>query len=299
MRQEDVLSHPPRILTQDERESFFDQGYLVKERIIARDWLDKLNGGIALLVEKSRKLTKSDGTFDLESGHSADNPRLRRIAFLDDLDPMFWDFCKNSNLADLAADLLGPDVRFRECIINIKWAGGGQEVKWHQDIPFYPLTNLSVAQFLVCLNDVGPEQGPLQVVPGSHKGPIYEHYDDDDNWLGYIPEDRLADAGLDRAVELTGPAGTVTVHHCCELHASRANLSKIGRPVLIVGFAACDAMPYTPVAYPSANYGTVVRGNEARYSHHEALDMRMPPDWSGGYTSIFEHQENVRSGGMM
>ena len=91
-------------------------------------------------------------------------------------------------------------------------------------------------------------------------------------------------------MELTGPAGTVTVHHCATLHASRANLSKLGQPVLIVGFAACDALSYTPVAYPSAHYGTVVRGEETKYSQHDLLDMRMPPDWSGGYTSIFEHQ---------
>ncbi|WP_299848395.1 phytanoyl-CoA dioxygenase family protein [uncultured Roseovarius sp.] len=292
MRSKDVLSHPARVLTQQEREFFFDQGYIARKNVIDEKWLVRLNAAIDAQVDRSRILTQSDGTFDLEAGHSADTPRLRRISFLDDLDPVFWEFCTQSNLPDMAADLMGPDVRFRECMINIKWAGGGQEVKWHQDIPFYPLTNLSVAQFLVCLNDVGPEQGPLQVVPESHKGQIYNHYDDEDNWLGYIPDDRLGDAGLERAVDLTGPAGTVTVHHCATLHASRANLSPRGRPVLIVGFAACDALPYTAPAYKSSHYGHVVRGNEARFSHHDPLDMRLPPDWSGGYTSIFEHQQD-------
>ena len=289
MRAKDILPHPARELSQKEREFFFDQGYVLREKAISDSWITRLNEAIDKQVERSRELTQSDGTFDLETGHSADNPRLRRISYLDDLDPVFWEFCTQSNLPDMAADLMGPDVRFRECIINIKWAGGGQEVKWHQDIPFYPLTNFSVAQFLVCLKDVGPEQGPLQVVPQSHKGPIHSHYDNDDNWLGYIPDDRLADAGLERAVDLTGPAGTVTVHHCATLHASRANLSPFGRPVLIVGFAACDALPYTAPAYPSSHYGTVVRGNEARFSHHEPVEMRLPPDWSAGYTSIFEH----------
>jgi len=290
MRKEDVLSHPAREFSQAEREFFFDQGYAVRKNAISPDWIARLNIAIDKLVEKSRSLTKSDGVFDLEPGHTADNPRLRRIAFLDDLDEVFWEFSTQSNLPDMAADLMGPNVKFRECMINIKWSGGGQEVKWHQDIPFYPLTNLSVAQFLVCLDDVGPEQGPLMVVPQSHKGPIYEHYDDDDNWLGFIPDARLTDAGLDRATELTGPAGTVTVHHCATLHASRANLSNRGRPVLIIGYAACDAIPYTAPAYATKNYNTVVRGEMAKYSQHDPVDMRMPPDWSGGYTSIFEHQ---------
>lgn len=286
-----VLAQPARILDQTEREFFFDNGYVIKERAIGSDWIARLNDALDKLIDKSRDLTRSDGTYDLETGHTRDDPRLRRIAYLDALDPVFWEFCKDSALPDLAADLLGPDVRFREALINIKWAGGGQEVKWHQDLPFYPLTNRTVAQFLICLDDVGPEQGPLMVVPGSHTGPFYNHYDDDDTWLGFIPDDRLTDAGLDRAVDLTGPAGTVTVHDCTTLHASKANLSDRSRPVLIVTYCACDAMAYTPVAYPTENYKTVVRGTEAKRPRHEVFQIRMPPDWSAGYTSIFDHQE--------
>ena len=293
MIQKEILSHPPRVLSQDEREFFFDQGYVVKERAIGSDWLDRLNAALAKLVDKSRTMTKSDGTYDLETGHTSDNPRLRRIAFLDDLDPAFWEFCKDSPLADIAADLLGPDVRFRESLVNFKWAGGGQAVKWHQDFPFYPLTNKTVAQFLVCLDDVGPEQGPLQVVPGSNKGSFYDHYDGDGNWLGYIEDHHLTNAGLDSAVDLIGPAGTVTVHDCATLHASRANLSERGRPVLIVTYCACDAMAYTAVSYPTSHCKTVVRGEEAKFARLEPMKMRLPPDWSDGYTSIFEHQEEI------
>ena len=284
MNHMEIMSNPPRVLNQDERAFYFDQGYIVKERAIGSDWLGRLNTATAALVETTRSMKCSTQTYDLDAGHTAENPRLRRIAYLDDLDPVFWEFCKESPLTDLAADLLGPNVRFRECMINFKWAGGGQEVKWHQDFPFYPLTNTTVAQFLVCLNDVGPEQGPLQVVPKSHEGPFYDHYDKDD---------KLAEAGLDTAVDLTGPAGTITVHHCATLHASRANLSKLGRPVLIVTYCACDAVGYTAVTYPTSNCLKVVRGEETKFARLEPMNMRMPPDWSDGYTSIFEHQEKV------
>lgn len=293
MNHMEIMSNPPRVLNQDERAFYFDQGYIVKERAIGSDWLGRLNTATAALVETTRSMKCSTQTYDLDAGHTAENPRLRRIAYLDDLDPVFWEFCKESPLTDLAADLLGPNVRFRECMINFKWAGGGQEVKWHQDFPFYPLTNTTVAQFLVCLNDVGPEQGPLQVVPKSHEGPFYDHYDKDDNWLGYIQDDKLAEAGLETAVDLTGPAGTITVHHCATLHASRANVSKLGRPVLIVTYCACDAVGYTAVTYPTSNCLKVVRGEETKFARLEPMNMRMPPDWSDGYTSIFEHQEKV------
>ena len=35
MRDEDILSKPARILTQEERESFFKYGYVVKKKIIS------------------------------------------------------------------------------------------------------------------------------------------------------------------------------------------------------------------------------------------------------------------------
>ena len=295
MREEDVLSNPALNLDDATRRSYFENGYCASRGAIGEDWLSRLRPALDALVEKSRSLTKSDGTYDLEDGHSSDNPRLRRISFLDDLDPVFWDFCTESPLVDIAADLLGPNVRFRECIINFKWAGGGQEVRWHQDIPFYPHTNLSVAQFLIALEDVGIEQGPLQVVPGSHRKTIFDHYSDSDEWLGYISDTELDKAGVEDAIALTGPAGTVTVHHCATVHGSAQNLSALGRPVLLVGYGACDAVAYTAPNYPSSNYGKVIRGTEARYAHHEPVDLRLPPDWSGGYTSIFAHQAEESS----
>ena len=82
MREEDILSEPNRVLTQEERKAFFDDGYVVKKSIISNEWLTKLNSALDDLIDKSRSLTKSDGTFVLENGHSAENPRLRRIAFL-------------------------------------------------------------------------------------------------------------------------------------------------------------------------------------------------------------------------
>ena len=152
----EILTHPARVLDQSERAFFFDNGYVVKERAIGADWIARLNAALARLIDKSRDLTRSDGIYDLEVGHSHETPRLRRIAYLDALDPVFWDFCKDSALPDIAADLLGSNVRFREALINIKWAGGGKAVKWHQDLPFYPLSNRTVAQFLIC-----PTESPV------------------------------------------------------------------------------------------------------------------------------------------
>jgi hypothetical protein len=38
-----------------------------------------------------------------------------------------------------------------------------------------------------------------------------------------------------------------------------------------------------------------VRGSQPHYAHHQELRMPLPPDWSNGYTSIFNHQEEAEN----
>ncbi|NKB62683.1 MAG: hypothetical protein GKR95_11375 [Gammaproteobacteria bacterium] len=167
----------------------------------------------------------------------------------------------------------------------------GAGVKWHQDIAFYPHTNTNTCQFLLALDEVKTEQGSLQVIPQSHRGPIYHHYDKDSVWTGSICEKDLITAGVSDAIPITGQAGTLSVHHNRTIHGSAPNTGKQSRPMLVIIYSSADAIPYTSAPYPSSHYGALVRGKQPAYAHHEELDMPLPPDWSGGYTSIFTHQE--------
>ena len=291
MNREQILAIPAHTLDQNQREFYFDKGYLSLPGFISKQQLLPLQQALAKVIESSRDLTESTLHFDLEDGHSVQAPRLRRAAYVDDMDDIFWELCANSNITDIATDILGPNIRFRELMANFKWAGGGAEVKWHQDIVFYPHTNTNTCQFLLALDDISSEQGPLQVIPGSHKGPIYAHYNDNNEWTGSMNQADLDEAGLDKAIELTGPAGTVTVHHSCTVHGSDKNMSQTGRPVFVITYASADAISYTAAPYPSSHYGALVRGKQPRFAHHEELQMPLPPDWSQGYTSIFNHQE--------
>jgi ectoine hydroxylase len=72
-------------------------------------------------------------------------------------------------------------------------------------------------------------------------------------------------------------------------------MASLGRPMLVITYSASDAIPYTTVPYPSSHLGALVRGNQPRFAHHQELNMPLPPDWSGGYTSIFTHQDIVKN----
>ena len=170
MTPEQVLSYPPRVLTQAQREFYFEHGYVLLESIVPEQWLPRLQAAAAELIERSRGLARSDQVYDLEDGHSAENPKLRRVTNANEAHPTFWEYISQSLVADMAADLVGPNVKFTDSNFNFKWAGGGEEIKWHQDAQYAPHTNYSQVTFATMLDDVGPDQAPMTVLSGSPRG---------------------------------------------------------------------------------------------------------------------------------
>lgn len=291
MTPEAILDVPPRVLTQAQREQYFEDGFLILPGIIPEEWINRLRDATSELIERSRQVTESDAIWDLEPGHSADSPRLRRVSNPVEQHPEFWEYVSQSFIGDLVADLVGPDVKFHHSKLNFKWARGGTEVKWHQDIPFWPHTNYSPLTIGSYIYDCSDEQGPVGFIPRSHDGPLYDHYDSEGNWVGCLSDEDCRKVDDSKAVYATGPAGALTVHNCRTIHGSQPNLSDEGRPLILYTLSSADAFPYTVNPIRSNYDQTLLRGQPARWAHHDPRPCLLPPDWSGGYTSIFELQQ--------
>jgi hypothetical protein len=292
MTPEQVLAVPPRVLTQAQREFYFREGYILLERIIGDEWIMKLRAAAAELVERSPKVTQSDKVCDLQAGHPPDAPRLRRVSNPVEQHPVYWDYVTKSPLPDIVADLVGPDVKFHHSKLNFKWAQGGEEVKWHYDISFWPHTNYSPLTVGTYIYDCGLDNGPLMVMPRSHEvDPMPTQFDAQGRWIGCLRDDEVARLDVSKAVTLTGPAGSLTIHNCRTLHASPKNLSDTGRPLLLYTLTSADAFPYTvnPIRPKHDQY--ILRGRRAPWAHHDPRPCLVPPDWSSGYTSIFALQQ--------
>jgi len=289
MTPEEVLSHRPRVLTQAQREAYFRDGYVAVPALIGRDWLERLEAVTAEFIERSRAFERSDAVFDLAPSHCKDAPKVRRLKTPDGQHPLYWEFAQ-ATIADAVADVVGPDVVFHHSKLNFKWHDGGDEVKWHQDIQFYPHTNYSPLTVGLYLRDVGPDDGPLMALAGSNHGPLYDQYDADGAWQGCLSAEDSARLDLSKARTMTGPAGTITIHNCRTVHGSPPSRRADGRPLLLNAYTSADAFPYTPHPTPTQNVLKVVRGKPARWAHHDPRPCLIPPDWSGGYTSIFAAQ---------
>ena len=288
MTPEKILSYSPQVLTQAQREDYFENGYIKVENLIPEETLIELQGVIAKVLDESRNETKSGSIFDLGPGHSSKKAVLRRLKKPDDYDEVFWSFASGL-IADVAADLAGPDVVFHHSKLNFKWNDGNDDVKWHQDVQFFPHTNYNVFTIGCYLNDTGMENGPLGVIPGSHQEKLYDLYQGED-WTGCL-NDADADSLSMKDVEyLTGGAGSITIHNCRTLHFSPPSQSVEPRPLLLNCYTSADAKPYTPHPDPSSHAFSLVRGNPARWADHDPRPCLIPPDWSRGYTSIFAAQ---------
>ncbi len=291
MNIDEIIKYPPNTLSEDQRQFYFENGYLLLESAVPESWLKRLRAVTDEMIEFSRSVTESNTIWDIEKDHSAENPRLRRLTSPNDQSGTYWEYASSSLITDIVADLVGPDVKFHHSKLNFKWAHGGEEVKWHQDIQFWPHTNYSPLTVGLYLYDCGPEQGPLVVLPKSHRHDLYDQYNESGQWTGCLNADDASNLDTNEAAELSGPAGSLTIHNCRTLHSSMPNRSPIGRPLLLNAYSSADAMPYTPVPTPSNYYQTIVRGKTARWAHHDDRPCQIPPDWSGGYTSIFALQQ--------
>ena len=164
MKIEEILSCSPKALSQAQREYYFENGCLLLENFITGELLKQLQDVTEEFIQKSREFGASNDMFDLEPDHNSEVPRVRRLNMPYRQHPLYWEFTSNSPITDVAEDLLGPNVKVHHSKLNFKWSDGGEEVKWHQDIPFYPHTNYGVLAIGLYLEDVDDEMGPLSLI---------------------------------------------------------------------------------------------------------------------------------------
>jgi ectoine hydroxylase-related dioxygenase (phytanoyl-CoA dioxygenase family) len=291
MTPDQVLRQAPLVLDQRTREQYVEDGFLVVPGAVSAAWLARLRAVVAEKIEASRAQTASDDQFDLAPDHSAAKPNIRRLRKAVDQHPELWAFAQDPSVVDLVADLLGPDLRFHSSKLNFKWSEGGDAVRWHQDIQAWPHTNFGVLTYGVYLEDTGLEQGPLTAIPGTHRGAIFEQFDEAGGWTGALAARDVATLPADKAVDLCGPAGTVVLLHCRVVHGSAANYSPRMRPLLLNVYSAADALPFTPAPAPTTKTGVLVRGQEPAHVHMEPYPAKLPPRWDRvGYRSIFAAQ---------
>lgn len=280
-------------LTEERKDQFWRDGFILVEDAVTPEKLANLRRVFEGWVEESRghdddygEILDGRARFDLEPGHTAETPALRRVQSPEEVSDVYADVMRSARTVDFVAELIGPAIKFHHGKVNSKLPGAATKVKFHQDFPFQPMTNDDMITALLFVDDVTLENGPLEVVPGSHKGPLYSL------WHGGVftgaVADEVVDQHQDSIVKCTGKAGSVCLMHSSLLHGSAPNLSDKPRTLYIATYYAEDSIELSPNALPSTLTHELIRGEPSgrvRCTSYEMLLPEVPKD-----TSFFAQQ---------
>jgi ectoine hydroxylase-related dioxygenase (phytanoyl-CoA dioxygenase family) len=268
-----------------------DQGYLVVPDVLDAAALTAVRAELARTLDGARAVTTHTDRYDLEPGHRPDDPRVRRIKQPHRFYPVFRDLMRHPRLVAVLQALLGRGVRLHGSKINLKSPRYGSPVEWHQDWAFYPHTNDDLLAVGVMLDDATSDNGPLLVVPGSHRGPTFDHHADG-CFCGAIDPAAIRDE-IARAVPLTGRAGSMSFHHVRLVHGSAQNVSSLPRTLLLSEYGAADAWPIMGVADPAEFDSRLITGEATIEPRLAPAPVRLPLPPALRQGSIYENQSDA------
>jgi phytanoyl-CoA hydroxylase len=279
------------LLTCEQVAEYKRVGAIVVPNVLSELEVARLRAVTDEFVERARAVTEHDDVFDLEDSHTPAQPRVRRIKSPHLHHPAFAALVHHPRILGVLIDLWGPNIRFDTAKLNLKSAGYGAAVEWHQDWAFYPHTNDDLAAVGVMMDDMQAENGPLMIVPGSHRGPVHDHHADG-RFCGAMDP---ATCGVDfsGAIALTGRAGSITVHHVRAIHGSAPNTSNRDRRLLLFQFRAADAWPVLGFPAGIEAFDALLVAGHPVEPRLAPVPVRLPLPPALNQGSIYENQKGA------
>ena len=274
------------MLPQAEINAYHENGYLVVNNVLNDAEVQELRKVTDYFVDQSRAFSEHTDVFDLEPGHTAAEPRLRRLKSPVQQHEIYDQIMRHAGILDIVEELMGPGVRTNGNKLNMKSPQFGSPIEWHQDWAFYPHTNDDLLAVGVCMDDCLVENGCMLVIPGSHKGPILDH-NQDGHFCGAVTEEVK---NADEAVPMEVYAGGISLHHVRTLHASALNTSPYPRRLLLFQMRALDAWPLMGFGDWEDFNSNILRGEPTNKARVTDVPVRMPLPPSLKTGSIYEQQ---------
>ena len=210
---------------------FFDEnGFLILRGLLSTGEVAELSEELGRLAGDHKKLPTIREGFDLEpiQNASIDVPSFRKIGGITDLSEVFGRLRNHPKILELLHAILGKTVRLWRDICMMKPARVGREKPWHQDSVYWPWTPMNLVSAMTALDDATPDNGALQVIPGSHRQ-VQQHYGDE-------LMINLSEEQWKKTRYLPLAAGDTLLFHSMLLHASEPNPSEHNRRVCIVSY---------------------------------------------------------------
>ena len=296
MGQRDAFLDDP-VVTPEQIEAYRRDGFVVIDNVLNPAEVETLRRVTDELVEASRHVREHNAIYDLEPTHSAAEPRVRRIKMPHKVHPAYDATMRHPRILAVLRALMHPTVRFDISKLNLKAPGYGAAVEWHQDWAFYPHTNDDLAAVGVMMDDMRLENGPLLCIPGSHRGPVFDHHSPEGFFCGAM-DPTQAEVDYSSAVPCLGRAGSISIHHARTVHGSAVNTSAHPRRLLLLEYRAADAWPLmakNQVGFEEWQSLLLCGEDDPQVPRCTAVPVRLPMPASPHQGSIYENQRSLKN----
>lgn len=248
-------------LTQEQQQHYEDAGFLLLPGCFSPAETEIIKSQLPVVFgeESQRRIVEKDGQMvrSVYGSHTS-NEVFKRVS-------------KHPRLVGPSKQLLGSDVYVYQFKINAKAALGGDLWEWHQDYIFWNkedgMQAPRVTNAVIFVDEVNEFNGPLFLIPGSHKegmihsakttanghGDRAQHvYGDSPAWISNLTADlkySIDRPTVRRLVERygmvapKGPAGSVLFFDSNIVHGSPNNISPFDRVVVIVTYNSTENIP--------------------------------------------------------
>ena len=250
-----IIKYKYMKLTIEQIESYRRNGYLLLGNIFNKDEINLVRQEMLKVITEDcpRRILEKNGAI--------------RSFFAPDLtNNLFYRIVRSKRLVVPSAQLVGTDVYAHQTKINTKHALVGDWWDWHQDYTFWKLDDgmpePNVLTAMIYLNDTNEFNGPMLLIPGSHKDGVLNAEENarvmpagDDQWfnkyqastpymsaltadLKYtLKQHTIAKWAEQNGIESAkGPAGSVLFFHGNIFHASSNNLSPWDRYTFLITY---------------------------------------------------------------
>jgi len=163
----------------------------------------------------------------------------------------FAKLARHPRMVKPVENLLGEKLYMHQFKINGKMAFDGDVWQWHQDYGTWKNDDLMPTEramnIAIFLDDVNEFNGPLVLIPGSHKKGVIgaKHDTSTTSYPLWTLDNQLVSKLVDRAggkkggmVSPHGPAGSMILFHSCLVHSSGSNLSPFNRVSVYLSLCA-------------------------------------------------------------
>lgn len=154
---------------------------------------------------------------------------LRRVPAPFYNDEGFRQIFSAPHVLDCVEDLIGPEIYLHSSMMLFKLAEVGRRMPPHQDQAYWDDLTAQQVTLWCAMDRATPENGCVQIIPGSHRHGLIPHKDVNDIWI--LPE--FEQSEMDQIIMSPGDGLFI---HPLVVHTSGANVAKENRLAAIVRF---------------------------------------------------------------